>query len=368
MPLLFPCSRHSLLAALSIPLLLLLTAIALLALPSPEKALYHRAREEGRLLIYSVTDAQRVAPLIARFTARYPGIDVIYREMGSLAMHRRFLDDLTHRRAGADLLWSSAMDLQIKLVNDGHTQPYRSRERAALPEWANYRDQAWATTFEPVVIAYHRKRLPEAQVPHSHLALARLLQAQPARWHGRIATYDIERSAVGFSFLAQDERIGGEAIWQLVRRLGAADVRLSTTTEAMVDALASGEVDLVYNAIGSYVLAHAQRNPDIGFVFPRDYTLVMSRIAVIPRTAPHPNAARLWLDFLLSREGQQLLSAQQLLSIRHDSDDALGASGLAKVLGDSLKPIQPGLGLLAFQDQRNRAALLERWRREIGHR
>ncbi|HSC78837.1 MAG TPA: ABC transporter substrate-binding protein [Chitinolyticbacter sp.] len=349
-----------------LPLLVVLTW--LIALPSPHAACYRLARAEGRVVIYSVTDAKRVRPLIARFEARYPGVRVDYREMNSLALHRRFLDDLAQRRDGADLLWSSAMDLQIKLVNDGHAQAYRTAEAHALPDWAGYRDQAWATTFEPVVIAYHRQRLPEAQVPRSHLALTRLLERHPERWRGRLATYDIERSAVGFSFLAHDERIGGEAIWRLVRRLGEARVELHATTEAMVARLASGEIDLAYNAVGSYVLARAASDPHIGFVFPHDYTLVLSRIAVIPRAARRPHAAQLWLDFLLSREGQRLLSDQHLLSIRWDGGDELGAADLTRILRDSVKPIQPGPGLLALQDQRNRAALIARWRKELGRR
>ena len=68
----------------------------------------------------------------------------------------------------------------------------------------------------------------------------------------------------------------------------------------MIDGLVSGRHLILYNAIGSYVLERAKQAPDLRVVFPSDYTQVMSRIAFIARNASSPNAARLFLDYLLS--------------------------------------------------------------------
>src|SRR5262249_10331553 len=106
------------------------------------------AEREGRLAIYAATDVPAAAPLLRAFAAIHPGIKVDYQEMTSVEVFKRFLAESRSGRS-ADILWSPAMDLQMKLVNDGHAQAYRSPEAARLPTWAVWRDEAYGTTFEP---------------------------------------------------------------------------------------------------------------------------------------------------------------------------------------------------------------------------
>ena len=116
------------------------------------------------------------------------------------------------------------MDLQMKLVEDGHAQPYRSPEALHLPAWAVYRDRAWGTTFEPVVFVYNKDRVAGADVPRDHAAFARLLHDKAADLRGKVATFDIEKSGVGYMFAAQDSRHFGD-VAALLQGLGRAGVR-----------------------------------------------------------------------------------------------------------------------------------------------
>ncbi len=333
-----------------------------------------RAQREGAVNVYASTDLEVVTPLIRGFEARYPGVRVRYQDLNTLDLHQRFLAqssgqgplqpgrDAAHE-AYADVLWSTAMDLQIKLVNDGHAQRYDSPERAGLPGWAVWRDEAWGTTFEPAVIVYNRAHFKGAHVPGSRSGLARLLQERAPQWRGKVVTYDVERSGVGYLLAQQDARMGSE-FWYLAQALGRARVQLSPSTSEMIERIASGELVLGYNLLGSYALSLMERGAGIGVIAPRDYTLVLSRVAFIARTAPRPNAARLWLDYLLSREGQVLLgqSTSQLYTIRNDTDSTHTANALAERLGYALKPISVGPGLLAAQDALRKKAFLARWR------
>lgn len=333
-----------------------------------------RAQKEGAVTVFASTDLEVVQPLIRGFEARYPGVRVNYQDLNTLDLHERFLAEsasLGQAQAGrdsayADVLWSTAMDLQIKLVNDGHAQRYDSPERAGLPSWAVWRDEAWGTTFEPAVIVYNRKHFAGAHVPGSRSGLARLLQEHAPQWRARVVTYDVERSGVGYLLAQQDARMGSE-FWYLAQALGRAQVRLSASTADMIERIASGELVLGYNLLGSYALSLMERGAGIGVIAPRDYTLVMSRVAFIARRAPHPNAARLWLDYLLSREGQALLgqSTSQLYTIRTDTESTHTANALAERLGYALKPISVGPGLLAAQDALRKKAFLARWREAL---
>ncbi|GAA5785741.1 ABC transporter substrate-binding protein [Chitiniphilus shinanonensis] len=329
---------------------------------TPHKRLAALARNEGRLVIYSVTDAATARPLIRAFEARY-GTWVDYREMSSLALHRRFLADAAAGRPVADVLWSSAMDLQVKLANDGHAASHVPPDAAQLPPWMGYQQQVWITSFEPIVFAYDRRALSPREVPHTRAELTGLLQRQRARFHGRVASYHVERSGVGFNLLSQDVRVGRDETWRLQRALAGVDPRLHTSSSAMLDELASGKAALAYNVIGSYAATRAGRDPRIGFVHPRDYTLVLGRLALIPRNAPHPHAARLWLDFMLSQAGQRLLArAPGTYAVRALEGEARDFDALSELLGNGFEPVFPARGLLIHLDDVKRQALLTRWR------
>ncbi|WP_354684786.1 ABC transporter substrate-binding protein [Cupriavidus necator] len=339
--------------------------------PSGYDVTIARAQREGEVVVYASTDIQVARPLIAAFEARYPGIRVRYEDLNTLELNQRFLAETAALGGGrpapgmvyADVLWSTAMDLQIKLVNDGHAQRYASPERAGLPGWAVWRDEAWGTTFEPAVVVYNRHHFAGMRTPLSRTGLARLLQENAPRWRAKVVTYDVERSGVGYLLAQQDARMGSE-FWYLAQALGRAGVQLSASTAEMIERIASGELVMGYNLLGSYALSLMERGAAIDVIAPRDYTLVMSRVAFIARRAPRPNAARLWLDYLLSREGQALLakSTSQLYTIRTDTDSVHTAAALSERLGYALKPISVGPGLLAAQDAMRKRAFLARWR------
>ena len=98
------------------------------------------------------------------------------------------------------------MDLQVKLVNDGlmaSTIP----ESANLPQWAQYQKQAYGTTFEPLAIVCNKRLIPENEVPKTRAELIKLLASQPDKFRGKLTTYDVEKSGVGFNALTQDAHL-----------------------------------------------------------------------------------------------------------------------------------------------------------------
>lgn len=334
--------------------------------PGNYGAVISAARSEGRVVVYSTTDLSVVAALIRDFESLYPDVKVDYNDLNSAELHSRYLSETAAHRSSADVLWSSAMDLQMKLANDDFAARYRSPEIASLPDWAVWRDTAYGTTFEPAVFVYSKRFVTGADIPQTHADFIRLITTQRQKYAGNVTTYDIEKSALGFLFATQDSRIQ-PAFWELVKALGANAVELETNTSVMVQRIASGKDYLGYNLIGSYALTRARRDPSIGVVMPKDYTLVMTRIALLSKTASHPNSGKLWLDYLLSRRGQSVLASHsELFSIRSDVPGEFTAATLRQTLGSSLKSIAVGPPLLVFLDQSKQQEFLRRWRREIG--
>lgn len=330
-------------------------------------ALIAGAEREGKLVIHSTTDLSTASPLIEDFQALYPRIEVLYQDMNSNDLDTGYLSDLLISPTTADILWSSAMDLQLRLVAAGHAQAYDSPEIAALPRWALWRNAAFGTTYEPIVIAYNKRLLAESEVPQTHADLMRLITERRERYAGKIVSYDIQRSGLGFLLATQSERLFGE-YWPLVKALGDARTRLVATTEAMLTAVEKGDDLIGYNALGSYAAVEAKKKPQLAYVYPRDYTFVVSRIMLIGEKAPNPNAAKLWVDYVLSKRGQTVLAQRaNLPSVRADVEGAYTASALASELGSSARPIPLGPELIAtFADPKRRLAFIRQWQQAFG--
>ncbi|TVO58793.1 ABC transporter substrate-binding protein [Denitromonas halophila] len=352
--------QHSFRVVVVLVWALLFGAPSVLAQTAPDQR-YAAARKEGVVVIYAATDESLARELIQDFMLQYPGVRVDYHDMSSGVLYTRFVAE-TDRGGVADVVWSSAMDLQVKLVNDGHAQAHRSPETAALPEWAVWKDEAFGTSFEPVVFVYNRRLLSEDEVPSSHAELLRLLARAPEPFRGRLTTYDPARSGVGYLLHSQDVLANPVVFWRLAEGFGRIGVQTMPATSDMLDHVASGKALIGYNMLGSYAMIRAASDPNLGVVLPRDYTLVMSRVAFIARQARHPNAARLWLDYLLSPRGQGLLSKNPgFYSVRTDVPADEVAEELRQRLGGAFRPIAIGAGLLTYLDQLKRRDFLRQW-------
>jgi iron(III) transport system substrate-binding protein len=311
------------------------------------------ARAERQVRIYGNADRAELLPAVAAFRKRYPGITVLYADVGSTEMYRRFVTETRTKRMSADLVWSSAMDLQVKLINDGFAQSYASPEKPALPPVSVWKNMGFGVTAEPIGIVYNKRLVPAAQVPRTHAALETWLRTNARALTGRVTTFDPARSNVGYLYLSEDLAITRDTR-SLLEAIAATRPVLSQTSEPMLRGVAEGRQAIAYNVIGSYALERARTDPRIGVAFLQDYTIVTSRIAFIAREAAHPAAAKLFLDFLLSREGQSLLARRSLWPVRTDVS-------ARRLPAAQARPIRVGPQLLVNLDRVKRQRFLRDW-------
>jgi len=324
------------------------------------------AEKEGKLVVYSTTDSAIVSALIKDFGAAYPKIPLEYNDMNSTELYNRFLSEAAAGAGSADFLWSSAMDLQVKLASDGYAQDYKSPEASHLPSWAVWNDQAFGTTYEPIAFVYNKRLVKQEEVPKTHADLAKQLKEHPDRWKGKVTAYDPERSGIGFLLITQDAK-NDPAFWDTTAKAyGAVSVKLYTSIGAMLERITSGEHLLGFDIFGSYATARQRKDPSLAIVYPKDYTLVMSRVALLPKAAKHPNAGKVFLDYLLSKRGQELVAKAALFSIRDDVQGEATATAIQKELGQVLKPIAVGPEILEALDKKKRLDFLGKWQQAIG--
>lgn len=321
------------------------------------------AKKEGKVVIYSALDTKAAQPLIKDFNALYPDIKVEYNDMNSTEMYNRFIAEAASGQGGADVMWSSAMDLQVKLVDDGQAMTYKSPEATKLPAWAVYKDQAYGTTYEPAVFIYNKRLVTGNDIPQDHAGFAKLLNGETAKFKGKVTTYDIEKSGVGFMFVVQDTKYF-PGMKDLEKGFGATSYRVYSSTGNMLEKVSSGEHLLGYNVLGSYALVRAKKDPNLGVVLPKDYTLVLSRVLFIGKGAKNPNAAKLWTDYVLSARGQKLIGSDvELFSIRNDVDAEYTAASLNKQLGANVvKPIPVSSEIVSYLDPKKRLEFLSAWK------
>ncbi|ESW60774.1 MAG: iron ABC transporter [Rhodobacter sp. CACIA14H1] len=315
---------------------------------------------EGRVLtIYSTLDEGLAAPLVAAFQARRPDVAVRYEDLLTGAIRDRVRAETDAGGATADFVFSSGMDLQMSLANDGYARAVRPEAAADWPDWAQWQDRAYALTFEPAVLVYHRPSFPDGP-PQSRLALMQWLQGQAGQG-GAVGTYDVTRSALGYLFLARDEERFGD-FWTLLRAMAAAGLEVFPTSQDIIDRVADGRLKLGYNILGSYAADQARQRPDLGLVLLKDYTVVVSRVALVPRAARNPDLGEAFLGFLMSREGQEVLARKlRLPAVSLEVSDADSARQMQAALGKQLQPVEVSPGLLVYLDQAKRRRLLAKW-------
>ena len=328
--------------------------------PADYAKIVDAAKKEGKVVIYSTTDAASANPLVKDFEALYPGIKIEYSDLNSTELYNRFIAESAANNGTGDVIWSSAMDLQVKLVADGQAAAYASPEIKALPKWAVWKDAAYGTTYEPIAFVYNKRLMPEADVPKDHTALLKLLEAKADFYKGKITAYDPERSGVGYLFCNEDIK-NFPAAWDLFKAFGKTGAKLYTSAGAMMERVTSGEHLIAYGIFGSYALNRAKKDPNLGIVLPSDYTMVTSRVAFIAKQAKHPNAAKLFLDYMLSKRGQEVIAKADLYSLRADVEGEATLKQVTKLIGDKARPVPIDATLLENLDQTKRLAFLSKW-------
>jgi iron(III) transport system substrate-binding protein len=222
------------------------------------------AKKEGKVIVYAATDSKAAEPLIKDFNALYPGVKVEYNDMNSTEIYNRFISEVAAGGTTGDVLWSSAMDLQIKLVADGYGMTYKSEEARSLPEWAVMNNTAYGTTYEPAVIVYNKRLVPPEEVPTTHAEFTKLMLTKHEKYKDKVTTYDIEKSGVGFMFITQDLTNHPAGFWDMAKALGSVGVRVQSSTGTMLERISSGENLIGYNMLGSYALVRAKKDPNMG--------------------------------------------------------------------------------------------------------
>ena len=299
--------------------------------------------------IISTTDAALFKPVLEEFLLITPNTSIEYIVTSSSDL----MTAIAEENAPFDVAISSAMDLQTKLANDRLTASHSSFATAGLPDWARWRNDVFAFTQEPAAIVVSRDAFKGLELPNTREELIDILRANSDQFKGKIGTYDLRHSGLGYLFATQDSRVS-EVYWRLTEVMGSLDAQLYRSSSTMIDDVANGDLALAYNVLGSYALSRDDIDK-FEVIFPSDFTTIMMRTAVIPENSPNKPRAKLLVDFLLQKAWNR------------DSEPSV-IDPLVVELNEnqsSLRRIRLGPGLLIFLDAFKKKRFLAAWENSI---
>lgn len=264
-----------------------------------ERLLYEGAKKEGKLTWYtSLVPNKHIAKV---FQAKYPGVAVdVYRAAGN-TLATRLLEERRAKRYLADAIESTPP--QLLLLRDVQAlQPFAS------PHLANYPDISkeaapgglvfWATDRESLIgVGYNKNVIRPAIVPKKFDDLL-----NPAL-KGLMATANNETGARAIGAMLKGKGEG------FVRKLKEQDIRPHSTTAAgLADLIISGEAPLSFTMVQTNLTQPAaSKGAPVAWV-PMEVVAVNAGSAAVLANAPNPHAALLFIDFLISPDGQKMYS------------------------------------------------------------
>ena len=265
------------------------------------------AKKEGQVVLYASMEAVSAQKIVAAFEKKYPFIKVDASRIGSERMATRLVAEAQARKVRADVVQQSGFDF-YGVLQKGLFDSYLSPERAAYP--AEYRDDKglWVMPAATLnVIAYNKKMVSTGDVPKNFWDLV-----EP-KWKGQLLMDENESK-----WMAGMISYYGEAkAMDLMRKLAGQNIQFRVGHSLLQTLLAAGERAVVVVAFANGVDRLKKDGAPIEWVGAEPIIGLTFGSAVV-KDAPHPNAARLLSDFLLSREGQEVLAAAGYFSPRSD--------------------------------------------------
>jgi iron(III) transport system substrate-binding protein len=274
---------------------------------SQPKEVVEGAKKEGQLVFYSgipIPDAQSILSALER---KYPFIKTtFYRATGPALVSRI----QTEQRAGShiwDVMNSTGFE-PYALLEQGYFAKHDSPERKFFPDGHKDNEGYWATMYtSPMIVSYNTRLVPPGDLPKEYLDLL-----QP-KWKGRLGL-----DSSDFEWYANLRKIWGtEKAQKFLEGLRRQEVRLVQGRALLTELLTGGEIAiLVNNFLQNAVEAKRKGSPVEMLAL--DPVVSAAGLVGINKLAPHANAAKLFVDFVLSKEGQELIVKTDRSSVRTD--------------------------------------------------
>jgi iron(III) transport system substrate-binding protein len=262
------------------------------------KELYPKAKQEAALVVYTVWDIEHIRSLTEAFRKRFPGINTSYWQATRSEVTTRTLTEHQGNQRNVDAIVTEA---PLILHAAGATEPYQTVQGNAL-----FVNDAIApvVSLQIQALAYNTRKLKPEEAPKSWEEVTN------PKYKGLVALDDPMRAGPLSSMLAAfKDEWKDDARWvNFIKGLKSLSVPVHRSTSAMFRLLVAGEYSIVMPALFHDVVREKEVGSPVDFA--RGAPPVVSpQQAAIYVKAPHPAAAKLFAEWLISPEGQAAIDA-----------------------------------------------------------
>ena len=270
------------------------------------------AKKEKKLVVYTTADLPQLLNIASQFVRKYPFIQLELFPATDAALLEKIHND---ERAGIpswDVL-SGDGSVLMPLLEQNRVAPYRSARRLAITNGLIDTAGYWSGYYvNPYVLGHNTRVLKREDIPKTYEELL-----EP-RWRGNQIAMDSQ----GHGLLSGLGRAWGmDKAVAYLRRLAEQEPRMAAGSVTTVQFVRGGDSPLVI-AHAPVIQAERRRGTAIDW-HPLEPVIAQINAVALSAHAANPNAARLFIDFILSDEGQNTFAGFQQITIRQDAKPRL---------------------------------------------
>lgn len=269
--------------------------------------LYPLAKQEGKLVLYGSGTPDLFEPVRQAFVNHFPGIEVQGVDQRGRETREKVVGEQQSQNYVGDVAISGT-DTQAELAGLGYTEPYLAQEMSnAIPGLVPAGGVMSPRTLTIFTIMINTNLVPPDQEPKTWM------DALDPKWKGKVAMDDPRGSGPGGTIISGLDYLYGQEIEQKI-----ADLQPFFATQAgpIWTSLNRGEYAIYLSGGHTDLIANRRAGAPVKQIDPSDGVGVTPIGQSLLKNAPHANAAKLWIEWSLSDEGQSVLAQQGYAVVR----------------------------------------------------
>jgi len=305
-----------------------------------EGQLYEAAKKEKELTWYTAHyGSETAAAVCSGFEKKYPGIKCNYIRTTAQVAYQRLAQDQKAGLAVASVIGSTDASHFGRMKQDGWLLKYRPKSLGELIESAvpynDPDDLFFITAAGLVVITYNTSVVKEAEAPK------RWTDLLEPRWKGKVSIGHPGFSGYVGTWVVQMRKLYG---WDYFKKLELNKPRIGRSINDTVTMLNAKESWVAAGPSATTLQSRDKGNP-LALVYPEDGALLMISPSGILKNAPAPNAGKLFVEYLFSKECNEIMVKLREESINKHVKVLPGARSLAtvKTIRPSYEEIEKGI-------------------------
>ncbi len=317
--------------AVSMAALALAAGPALGQMPPWEKDLYEAAKKEKELTVYTAHyGTEEAAALCSAFEKKYPGIKCNFVRTTAQVAYQRLQQDIQAKAPVASIFSSTDVSHFPALESKGLLLNYRPHGVVnmvdSLRQYNDSDGNYHVTAAALMLITYNSSLVAEKDVPKNWPDLL------DPKWKGKVSIGHPAFSGYVGTWVVLMQKLYG---WSFFEKLEKNKPQIGRSVNDTVTMLNSKERWVAAGPEATTLMSKDKGNP-LAVVYPTDGALLMVSPSGIPKNAPSPNAGKLYMEFLLSKEAGEVQVRSHSLSVVKGVAPAPGAKPL-----ESIKVVRP---------------------------